>query len=121
MEDYVQLACSSPARQSRAVAMPQNEDDGVDGSALLSVMQEIVGLVVANVPEDTAAVHCHGGIPVVVEDCVRKLPEGGRENDEKGRRHDEPVLVHWKVVMNAMKEKVSGDADTIVRKVPIHR
>lgn len=79
------------------------------------VMQEIVGKVVADVTEDAAAVHGRGGIPVVEEDGMGQLPERGREDHEEGRRHDETVPVHRKVVVDAVEEKVGGYAHTVIR------
>jgi len=73
---------------------------------LLSVVQEVVGQIVADIAEDAAAVYGYGSIPVVEENGVGKLPEGGCQCYKKSRRHDESVLVHREVVMDAVKEKM---------------
>jgi hypothetical protein len=80
-------------------------------------MQEVVRQVVANVAEDAATEYSGGHVPVKVEDGVRETPERSGKDDEEGRWHDQAVLVHRKVVMNAMKEEMGGDADTVVGKV----
>lgn len=75
-------------------------------------------LIIAYVPKDSTTVHSHRGIPIIVEDCMSEFPEGCGEDDEEGGWHDEAIFVHGKVMVDAMKEKVGGDADAIIGQVP---
>lgn len=81
------------------------------------VVEEEVGHVVEGVAEDTAAEGSSGGEPVEEEDGVGELPEGSGQDDEEGGRHDEAVLVHGQVVVDAVEEEVGGDADAVVGEV----
>ena len=73
-----------------------------------------MGQVVAHVAEDATAVDGDGGVPVVEEDGVCELVEGGGEDDKEGGRHDEAVPVHRKIVVDAVKEEVRCYADSVV-------
>ena len=73
--------------------------------------------VVAGVSKDTTAVSSQSSVPVPKDDCVCKFPERRREDDEERRWHDEPVPVHGKVVVGAVKEEVQGDSEAVVGKV----
>ena len=90
----------------------------VDRQNLRSVMQEVMGQVVADVTEDAAAVYRYGDVPVPVKDEEGEAVEGGGEHDEKGGRHDEAEFVHGEVVVDAMEEEVQGYTDAIVREIP---
>lgn len=79
------------------------------------MVQEIVGQVVANVSEDSAAKHRHGCEPVVEEDCMGQLPEGNSQDHEQCRGHNKAVPVHREVVVNTVEEEVKSQADTVVR------
>ena len=59
------------------------------GVNLLSVVQEVVGQVVADVPEDAAAENRRGCVPVVGEEVVCQVVEWRREDEEKRWGHDE--------------------------------
>jgi hypothetical protein len=82
---------------------------------LLSVVQEIVRQVIADVPEDATAKRCYSRVPVVIDDTVCEFPERCGEDEEHGGWHDEAVSVHGKIVVNAVEEEVKRDSDTIVR------
>lgn len=66
------------------------------------MVQKVMRQVVAYVPKDASAVRSHSRVPVVEEDGVREFPEGGGEDDEEGRWHDEAVAVHGEVVVDAV-------------------
>lgn len=83
------------------------------------VMKEVMRQVVANVSENATAVDSSCDIPVVGEDGVCKLPERCSQGYKQGWGHDQTVLVHGQVVMNTVQQKVSGDADSVVRKVAV--
>lgn len=85
------------------------------------VVQEVMGQIVADVAKDTATVGSGGGIPAVVEERMGKVPEGGCEDHEKRRGHDQAILVHWKIVMNAVEQKVHGNTNSVVRKIARRR
>jgi hypothetical protein len=80
-------------------------------------MQEVVCHVVAGVSKDATAVGSQGGIPVPENDGVCELPERCRKDDEECRWHDEPVPIHGKVVVNAVKQEVEGNGEAVIRKV----
>ena len=42
---------------------------------LLAVVQEVMGEIIANIPEDTATEYRHSRVPVVIEDRMCQLPE----------------------------------------------
>lgn len=81
-------------------------------------MQEVVRQIVANVAENTSAVDSRGSVPTVRKYPVRELVERRGENNEQGRRHDQAVLVHGQVVMDAVEKEVCSDTNTVVRKPP---
>lgn len=58
------------------------------------VVEEVVGHVVKGVAKDTTAEGGRGGVPVVEQDGVGKLPEGSGQDDKEGGWHDEAVPVH---------------------------
>lgn len=81
------------------------------------VVKEVVGHVVEGVAKDTAAEGSRGGVPVVKQDGVGELPEGSGQDHEEGGWHDEAVLVHGQIVVDAVEEEVGSDADAVVREV----
>jgi hypothetical protein len=87
------------------------------GGHLLLVVQEVMGHVVAGVAKYAATVRSRGRIPVPEDECVCELPEGRGEQGEERRRHDKPVLVHGKIVMDAVEEEVEGDSDAVIREM----
>ena len=62
--------------------------------------------VVANVAKDTARVGGGSGIPIPEYYCMCKFPEWYRKNKEERWWHYEAQSIHWKVVMDAVEEKV---------------
>ena len=70
--------------------------------------------VVADVSENTAAVDCNCDIPIPVKYSVGEFVEGKCEDDEEGRWHDESVLVHGEIMMDAVEKEVEGQEDAIV-------
>lgn len=85
---------------------------------LRSMMQKVMGQIVADVAEDAAAEDGDGDVPVPVEDKVGEAVEGGGEHDEEGGWHDEAEFVHGEVVVDAVEEEMQGYADAVVREVP---
>jgi len=84
-----------------------------------SVVQEVVGQIVANVAEYSSTKHCCGNRPIPVENEVCEFPEGGGEGEEKCWWHDQPQFVHWQVVMNAVEKEVESNGNTVIRKEAI--
>lgn len=80
------------------------------------VVEKVMSQVVANVSEYTAAVHRCRKVPIEGEKEMRKLPERRGKSDKKSRGHDESVLVHGEIVVNAVQEEVQRDPDSVVRK-----
>lgn len=85
------------------------------------VMQEVVRHVVEDVAKDPTREHCCGHEPVPIEDGVRQLPEWRGQYDEQGWRHDQTILVHREVVMDAVKEEMSCDSNSVVGDISITR
>jgi hypothetical protein len=75
---------------------------------ILAVVQKIMRQVIADVPKYSSAEYRCCSMPVIEEDGMCQLPEWSRQCNEECRRHDKPILVHWKVVVNAMKEEMDG-------------
>ena len=80
-------------------------------------MQKVVGQVVADIAEEAAAENRSGCVPVLEEECVRQVPERNRKYGKQGWWHDESVLVHWQVVVNAVKKEMERDSGPVVREV----
>lgn len=74
--------------------------------------------VVASIAKDSSTVGCSSCIPVPEDDSMCKLPERGSKRNEERRWHDEPILVHREVVVNAVQQEVQGDTDTVVWQIP---
>jgi hypothetical protein len=85
----------------------------------LLVVKEVVCHIVAGVSEDTTTVGSQSGIPVPKDDSMCEFPERCCKDNEECRWHDEPVLVHGKVMVNPVKKKVEGNGDAVIRKVII--
>lgn len=77
-----------------------------------------MGHVIASVSKYAAAVSSSCRIPIPEDDGVCEFPERCGKRDKKCRRHDKPILVHGKVVVDAVEEEMQGDTDTIVWQVP---
>lgn len=73
-----------------------------------------MGQVVADVAKYSTTEHSCCCIPIVEEYCMSELVEWSCKSDEEGRRHDQSVSVHRKVVMDAVKEEVRCYADSVV-------
>lgn len=84
---------------------------------VLLVVKEVVCHIVAGVSEDTTTVGSQSGIPVPKDDSMCEFPERCCKDNEECRWHDEPVLVHGKVMVNPVKKKVEGNGDAVIRKV----
>lgn len=82
----------------------------------LAVVQEVVGHVVANVSENASAVHQHCCIPVVEKDDVRKFVKWSGQDHKQSGRHDQPIFIHWKIVVDSMQEEMERDSDSVIRK-----
>lgn len=48
-----------------------------------------------------------------------EIPKGSCKQHEHGWRHDESVLVHGQIVVNAVEQEVRNDAISVVRKVAV--
>lgn len=81
------------------------------------VMQEVVCQVVADVAKYAPAVNSSSCVPAVPEESLCQLPEGSCENYKQCRGHDESVLVHGQIVMDAMQQEVQCNEDSVVREV----
>lgn len=81
------------------------------------VVQEVVRHVVARVAEDTTTKDGSGHTPVPVEHRVREIPERSSEYKEEGWWHDQAVLVHGQVVVNAVEQEVGCYANSVVWQV----
>ena len=76
-----------------------------------------MGHVIQRVTKHTTGVCSCCRIPVVEEDSVCKLPEGCCQRGKQCGWHDESVLVHGEVVVNAVEEEMKGEGDAVVGKV----
>ena len=70
------------------------------------VMEKVMRKVVTDVPKDAAAVDSGGNVPVRVQNEMCKFPEGKRNRQKQSWGHNEAVLVHGQVVVDAVKEEV---------------
>jgi hypothetical protein len=82
---------------------------------LPSMVQKVMGEIVANIAKYAATEDGCCGVPIVEEDCVCEFPEGCCESNEECRWHNESIFVHWKVMMNAMEKEMECEAYTVVR------
>ena len=83
------------------------------------MVEEVVSQIVERVAEDTTTVGSCRGVPVVEEHGVCKLPERCCKQCEQRRRHDQPVLIHGEVVMDAMEEEVQGESGAVIGKMAV--
>lgn len=81
------------------------------------VVQEIVCHVVACVAEDSTGKNRRGDVPVVRENKVCEVPERPGQHEEKCRRKHESVLVHGKVMVDAMQSEVKCDSHSVVGQI----
>lgn len=81
------------------------------------VVEEVVGHIVQGVTKDTTAISSCRRVPVVEKYGVCKFPEWCCKRNEQGGRHDESVLVHGKVVVDAVEEEVQCESDTVIGKM----
>jgi len=103
--------------QRQAFLVRTSSDPIGAGIHLLPMMQKVVSQVVADIAEETATEHRSGRVPVVEEESVRQVPERNRKYGKQSWRHDESVLVHWQVVVNAVKKEMKRDSGPVVREV----
>lgn len=80
-------------------------------------MKEVVSQIIADVAENAAAVDSSASMPAIHEDGLSKVPEWSCQSHEESRGHDKSVLVHGQVMVNAMKQKVQGDAHAVIREI----
>ena len=71
--------------------------------------------VVANISKYATTEDCGGNRPVPMEDCMCQLPEWSCKDEEQCRRHDQSEFIHWKVVVDAMKQEMEGESNSVVR------
>lgn len=83
------------------------------------VVKEVVGQVIADVTKNAAAVDRRRGIPVVGENGMSEIPERSRKQQKHGWGHDQSVLVHGQVMVDAVEQEVRNDAIFVVRKIAI--
>ena len=73
--------------------------------------------VIACVAKYTSTVGSQRRVPVPPNNGVCELPEWGCQGYKERRRHYKSVLVHWKIVVDAVEEEVEGQGDTVIREV----
>lgn len=73
---------------------------------ILLVVEEVVGHVVASVSKDATAIRSCGSIPIPEDDAMCEFPEGRCKYDKQCGWHDQSVLVHGKVVVNAVEQEM---------------
>jgi len=83
------------------------------------VVKEVMCEIVADVSKDTATVGCTSSIPVVEEYSMCKLPERSSQSSEERRRHDKTILVHREIMMDAVKDEMKCDSNTVVGQIAI--
>ena len=72
--------------------------------------------VIHDITSDAPAVSEKSGIPVEVKNRVRNFPEWKSKGHKQSWGHDQAILVHRQIVVNAVKEEVSSNPNPIVRK-----
>lgn len=82
------------------------------------VVQKVMCKIVAHISENTTTEHTSRDVPVPPKYCMRKVPKGRSKSGEHCRRHNEPELVHGKVMVNTVKEEVHCNTNTVIRHVP---
>lgn len=82
------------------------------------MMKEIMGQVIADIPEYATTEDGSSSVPIVTEKIVGQPVEGSCQHDKQGRWHDEPKLVHGEIMVYTMEDEVKGDTNTIIRKIP---
>lgn len=80
------------------------------------MVEEIMGQIIAYIPENTTTVRSRASIPVEGEDSVRKLPEWRRKNKEQSWWHHQAILVHWEIVMDSMQQEMQRKTHAVVGK-----
>lgn len=74
-----------------------------------------MGQVIADVAKDPSTEHSYCCVPIVEEYSMCELVERCCKGDEEGGGHDEAILVHREVVVDAVEEKMGCDTDAIIR------
>lgn len=77
-------------------------------------MQKVVRQVIADVAKNSATKYSYCSVPIVEENCMCELVERCCESNKEGRWHNEPVFVHWEIMVDAVKEEVCCDANSII-------
>ena len=80
-----------------------------------------MGQVIADVAKDSSTEHSYCCIPVIEKHCVCELVEGCCKCDEEGGGQNEAVLVHWKVMMDAVEKEMGCDTNAIVWEISMRR
>lgn len=83
------------------------------------VVKEVVSQVIADVTKNATAVDCSRCIPVIGENGMSEIPKRGRKQQKHSWRHDQSVLVHGQIVVDAVEQKVRNDAISVVRKIAV--
>jgi hypothetical protein len=76
------------------------------GNNLLLMVQKVMGHVIESVSEYATTESSSCCVPVPEDEGMCEFPERRGKYDKECRWHDKSVLVHGKVVVNAMKEKM---------------
>ncbi len=84
-------------------------------------MKEVMCQIIHHVTENSATVDGRPKMPVEGEERVRQLPERRRKDQKESRRHDQTILIHRQVVMNAMEQEVHCKANPVVGKITVVR
>jgi hypothetical protein len=85
------------------------------------VVEEIMCQIIADIPEYPATEDsgCDGPIPK--EYGMRQFPEWHCEDKKEGWWHDQSELIHGKVVVDTMQEKMQCKRNTVFREKSGHR
>lgn len=79
------------------------------------MVKEVVGHVIAGIAKNATTVSSRSRVPVPADDSVCKLPERCSQNNEQRGWHDQPVLIHWQVVVDAMKDEMESNPNPVIR------
>lgn len=83
------------------------------------VVKEVVRQIVADVAKETTGKGSGSSMPAVRKDGMCKMPERVSQDHKERGRHDEAILVHGEIVMNAMKQEVQRNAYTVVGQIVV--
>jgi hypothetical protein len=74
--------------------------------------------VIAGVSKYSTAICSQCRVPVPKDNGVCKFPERGRKCDEQCRRHNQPILIHGKIVVDAVEYEMQRNANSVVGQMP---